>query len=672
MKIFSPKLIGILAIASLCSCVEDRLDEGVAENQSSGQDKIIYTTNNAEKGELLVKFSEEAVSNLGREASRSGATRSGIQPFDVALDEIHASKFERVFPYVEATESNLRHCGLHRWYLVSFDENMDLNTAAERLAEVGDDVELVQFNVRVIKNFSEEVVPFDAVWGGAVPQIGTRADEKPFFDDPKLPLQWHYKNTGDETLVKPIKAGCDINAEPAWELCAGNPNIIVAVCDQGVDPTHEDLAANMWVNEAELNGEPNKDNDGNGYKNDVYGYNFALDQGDLTWNLANDSSHGTHVAGTVAAVNHNMTGVSGVAGGSGKHDGVKIMSIQIFSQGYEANAAQVAKGIIYAANEGASILQCSWGFPSGSFANDEQYLAARGIEAEAFHYFNTEKTPARANSPLIDGGISIVSAGNDGRACCYPGAYPEMVCVTSLAADYTPSTFTNYGDPADIAAPGGDSFYYTSNEKAGEILSTVPAPDKYGYMSGTSMSAPHVSGVAALGLSYAYQLGKKFTAEEFRSMLLGSVDDLDPYLTGIKNYTPYSTSNGGFYFNGRMDMDTYKGKMGSGIVDAYKMLMAVRGTPAIMVALNEPTTVALESYYGDITSTMSYVLNASEELKAKLGMTIEQVDEHTVKITCTKQSAGLASIESAIGGTDLSREVAIICRAKVASNGGWL
>lgn len=670
MKIFSPKLIGILAIASLCSCVEDRLDEGVAGDQSSGQDKIIHTTYNAVKGEMLVQLSEEAVSNLEREASRAGATRSGIQPFDAALDEIHAVKFERVFPYVEETEANLRHHGLHRWYLVTFDEDVDLNSAAERLAEVGNDVSLVQFNGRVIKNFSEDVVSFNEVWGGAVPQIGTRADDAPFFDDPKLPLQWHYKNTGDETLVKPIKAGADINVEPAWELCAGNPNIIVAVCDQGVDPTHEDLASNMWVNEAELNGAPNTDNDGNGYKNDVYGYNFALDQGDLTWNQANDNAHGTHVAGTVAAVNHNLTGVSGVAGGSGNHDGVKIMSIQIFSRGYEASTAQVAKGIVYAANEGASILQCSWGVKSGAYTSDEQYEQTRGLEAQAFRYFNTEKTPARANSPIIDGGISIVSAGNNGRACSYPGAYAQVVCVTSLAADYTPSTFTNYGTPADIAAPGGDTFYYTYNASAGEVLSTVPAPDKYGYMSGTSMSAPHVSGVAALGLSYAYQLGKKFTAKEFRSMLLGAVDDLDPYLTGIKNYTPYSSD--GFYQNGSMDMSTYKGKMGSGIVDAYKLLMSVRGTPAITVALNEPTTVALESYYGDITSTMSYVLNVSEEVKEKLGMTIEQVDGHTVKITCTKQSAGLGQIESAVGETDLSREVAIICRAKVASNGGWL
>lgn len=365
MKIFSPKLIGILAIASLCSCVEDRLDEGVAGDQSSGRDKIIYTTYNAEKGELLVKLSDEAVASLEREASRSGATRSGIQPFDAALDEIQAVKFERVFPYAEKTEANTRRYGLHRWYIVKFNENVDLNTAAERLAEVGD-VSYVQFNGHVVKNYSGEYVPYEAVWGAGLAQTRTRADEKPFFDDPRLPEQWHYKNTGDESLVRPIKAGADINVEPAWELCAGNPNIIVAVCDQGVDLSHEDLIANIWVNEAEKNGAENTDNDGNGYKNDVSGYNFALNSSEITWNRPNDDGHGTHVAGTIGAVNHNMTGVSGVAGGSGNHDGVKIMSVQIFSDGYSASTENVAKAIKYAADNGASILQCSWGLKTGT------------------------------------------------------------------------------------------------------------------------------------------------------------------------------------------------------------------------------------------------------------------------------------------------------------------
>ena len=95
------------------------------------------------------------------------------------------------------------------------------------------------------------------------------------FNDPRLKDQWHYKNTGDESLVKLIKAGSDINLEPAWELCTGDPSIIVAVMDEGVVYNHEDLAANMWINERSKNGAPGEDDDGNGYVDDIYGYNFV-------------------------------------------------------------------------------------------------------------------------------------------------------------------------------------------------------------------------------------------------------------------------------------------------------------------------------------------------------------------------------------------------------------
>lgn len=125
--------------------------------------------------------------------------------------------------------------------------------------------------------------------------------------------------------------------------------------------------------------------------------------------------------------------------------------------------------------------------------------------------------------------------------------------MTSLSTDFTPSVFTNYGMPADIAAPGGDLYYHKNHSDAGQVLSTVLKLDgMYAYMSGTSMSCPHVSGVAALGLSYAKQLGKTFEPDEFRDMVLASVNDLDPYLTGVKKHN-----------NGTMNLVEYKGKMGS-------------------------------------------------------------------------------------------------------------
>ena len=106
------------------------------------------------------------------------------------------------------------------------------------------------------------------------------------------------------------------------------------------------------------------------------------------------------------------------------------------------------------------------------------------------------------------------------------------------------------------------------------------------------------------------------------------------------------------------------------MIDAYKMLMAVRGTPAITVEQDKPTTISLSKYYGDV-SVLSCTLEVSDAVKNKLGMTVI-VDGNNATITCSKQSAGLVTVKSSVGGTSMGREVAIICRAKAASNGGWL
>lgn len=109
---------------------------------------------------------------------------------------------------------------------------MSLDEAARKLAAV-EDVEVVQYDGYVARNFTEmSAVPYNNVWSSDRDQINTRS-ETPKFNDPMLNKQWHYKNTGDETLVSPIKEGCDINVEPAWEFCTGDPSIIVAVMDEG-------------------------------------------------------------------------------------------------------------------------------------------------------------------------------------------------------------------------------------------------------------------------------------------------------------------------------------------------------------------------------------------------------------------------------------------------------
>lgn len=660
-------LVAIFVVAALGGCVNDPTEMENVPDMSAGSRKIL-TSAEAEAGELLVKFSKESIAAVEAGVTRSESTRTGIQPFDAALKEISAVSVERVIPVVEQHEADARASGLHRWYRVRFNDQVSLDEAARKLAAV-EDVEVVQYDGYVARNFTEmSAVPYNNVWSSDRDQINTRSGETPKFNDPMLNKQWHYKNTGDETLVSPIKEGCDINVEPAWEFCTGDPSIIVAVMDEGVMYKHEDLAANMWVNQAELNGQKGVDDDGNGYVDDVYGYNFAKDQGDITWTDPKDSGHGTHVAGTISAVNNNGIGVCGIAGGSGNNDGVKIMSIQIFAGRYQSTISRNVDAIYYATSMGASILQCSWGLMSGAINSDEQYLDERSIEANAFaHFINTK----RPGSPL-NGGIIIFAAGNEAGACGYPAAYPSVVCVTSLSTDFTPSVFTNYGMPADIAAPGGDLYYHKNLSDAGQILSTVPRLDgMYAYKSGTSMSCPHVSGVAALALSYAKKLGKTFEPDEFRSMLLASVNDIDSYLTGIKTYIPYTDTDTGIGFDGSMEMADYRGKMGSGIIDAYKMLMAVRGTPAVTVEPGKETSISLAKYYGDV-ARLSYTFRASDDAVEDLGLTFTTGEDGTVKITCTKQGAGLVYVETSNGGISMSRELAIVCRAKAASNGGWL
>ena len=134
------------------------------------------------------------------------------------------------------------------------------------------------------------------------------------FNDPGLSKQWHYINTGDKSIYSKIKAGADVNCDEAWKLCTGDPRVIVAVVDNCVQWDHPDLAANMWVNEAELNGTPGVDDDGNGYVDDIYGYNFTKETGELDFSA--ELMHGTHVAGTIAAVNNNGVGVCGKEGQS--------------------------------------------------------------------------------------------------------------------------------------------------------------------------------------------------------------------------------------------------------------------------------------------------------------------------------------------------------------------
>ena len=662
----------------------------------------ITIPSDAEAGELLIKFAPEMSSILDQaqmSKTRSGmATRSGIPSTDEVLDILGSYSFERVFPVDANTEARTREAGLHLWYTVKFDKSTDLKAAAERLKQLGE-VTKVQTNGRIKRAYntdSKRIYLSDK----ALQQKATRAAASGEPDDPGFAYQWHYRNLGAgnygfENLndnQAGAEAGCDVNAVEAWKTCVGDPSIIVAVLDEGVMYTHPDLAPNMWCNPGETSQGAKADGDGNGYEGDLHGYNFVEESGNITWSDANDSGHGTHVAGTIAAANNNGIGVSGVAGGDGTpNSGVKIMSCQIFSGQNSVTLAGEARAIKYAADNGAVILQCSWGYNSSESselsgytpgpATEKEWAETYPLEKEALDYFINN-----AGSPngVIDGGIAVFAAGNEYAGNpAFPGAYSKCVSVASLAADYTPACYTDFGSLVTLSAPGGDLEYYgkigetedeywaETGEQKGAVLSTLVKNGQpaYGYMEGTSMACPHVSGVAALGLSYAVKQNRHYRAADFISLMKKSVKDLDSHYQNGATKTYYMNHTTVGASPETIELSKYIGKMGAGLIDAAQLLNGIQNKelssemklPNMYVGIEKTTSLNLAAYFAGQTEGYSCsVANTS----------VASVTVDGKMLIVKGLVAGSTSLTvTAADGT--SQTVTVTVR-KSAGNNGWM
>ena len=662
----------------------------------------ITIPSDAEAGELLIKFAPEMSSILDQaqmSKTRSGkATRSGIPSTDEVLDILGSYSFERVFPVDANTEARTREAGLHLWYTVKFDKSTDLKAAAERLKQLGE-VTKVQTNGRIKRAYntdSKRIYLSDK----ALQQKATRAAASGEPNDPGFAYQWHYRNLGAgnygfENLndnQAGAEAGCDVNAIEAWKTCVGDPSIIVAVLDEGVMYTHPDLAPNMWCNPGETSQGAKADGDGNGYEGDLHGYNFVEESGNITWSDANDSGHGTHVAGTIAAANNNGIGVSGVAGGDGTpNSGVKIMSCQIFSGQNSVTLAGEARAIKYAADNGAVILQCSWGYNSSESselsgytpgpATEKEWAETYPLEKEALDYFINN-----AGSPngVIDGGIAVFAAGNEYAGNpAFPGAYSKCVSVASLAADYTPACYTDFGSLVTLSAPGGDLEYYgkigetedeywaETGEQKGAVLSTLVKNGQpaYGYMEGTSMACPHVSGVAALGLAYAVKQNRHYRAADFISLMKKSVKDLDSHYQNGATKTYYMNHTTVGASPETIELSKYIGKMGAGLIDAALLLNGIQNKelssemklPNMYVGIEKTTSLNLAAYFAGQTEGYSCsVANtsvASATVDGKM-LTVKGLAAGSTSLTVT-----------AADGT--SQTVTVTVR-KSAGNNGWM
>ncbi len=457
--------------------------------------------------------------------------QTGVTPLDRVNQKVKAVSMTRVFPYAGKNETKHKAFGLDLWYDVHYEASGMKLAQARNLFRSAEGVSYAQ-RIPLYKPIGGE--RFLEVSPAAVAKAAKAASTMPF-NDPLLNDQWHYNNDGH---IAGTKVGADANVFKAWETgVTGSKDVVVAIIDGGFQVDHPDLKDNVWINTAELNGKPGVDDDGDGYVDDFYGYNFVINSSDI-----NAHSHGTHVAGTVGATNNNGIGVCGVAGGSDGKGGVKMMVCQVFDSRASSSAvADFGAALVYAADRGASIAQCSWG---ASVAGDEDKSVT-----EAVDYFTKN-----GGGDKMNGGLCIFASGNNGEeGDYYPGCLDKVVAVGSMAPDGSVAYYSNRGKWVDVTAPGG----LEDNGQQYGVLSTLPN-STYGYNEGTSMACPHVSGIAALILSkYG---NKQFSNETLRTLLTTSVNDL---------YT---------------QNPEYKGLMGSGYIDAYKALQGKEGSVPEAVA----------------------------------------------------------------------------------------
>lgn len=405
----------------------------------------------AEKGrQILQGFAHESIENLSMAflAENKFYQKKSFE-FLNPNKKISRPKFVPNEFVVKLTSKN----ELHHFY------SLARNLKAKIKEEITEDILLIQAPFEAISQFKNspevEIIEHNYLYYSSE----INRDDVP--NDPKFSDSWGMYNYGQVDL-KGFKgiAGVDVQALDAWKMATGSKDIVVAVIDTGVDFTHPDLKENAWTNEAEFKGKSGVDDDGNGFVDDVHGYDFVKNSGELS----DLNGHGTHVSGVIGAKGNDSAGIAGI------NWNVRIMGVRFLDANGGGTLDGAIKAVKYSIKMGAKISNNSWGggehseilknlICEGGSVNDQLFVAAAGNSGENSDH--SPEYPAAYNCPNI---ISVAAVDNRGRL----------------------ANFSNYGfKNVHIAAPGQN------------ILSTLPG-NKFEAWSGTSMAAPFVSGIAAL------------------------------------------------------------------------------------------------------------------------------------------------------------------------------
>jgi len=416
---------------------------------------------------------------------------------------VPAVAFDRAAPAEIAIEwaGEQVHAYAGRW-IAEFDASTTKGAVSERLATaspaIGPSFSQVQMRRALIGTTGSYVfesrpdISYDELYSELSAMPGFQRLEPDFIvgidatfsNDPSFSSTWGLHNTGQSGGT----VDADIDAPEAWDIHTGSGNVVVGVVDTGVDYNHPDLAANMWVNPGEIAGN-GIDDDNNGYIDDIHGWDFVNEDNDPF----DDRGHGTHVAGTIAAVGNNNVGVVGV------NWNAKIMALKFLGANGKGGTADAIDAINYAAmmkrDYGVNVVVTNHSWGGGGFSS-----------------FLRDAMAASATQNIL----FVAAAGNDASDTDivphYPSSY-DLDSVISVAAtnrNDDRASFSNFGNvTVDLGAPGQT------------ILSTTPN-NTYSNYNGTSMATPHVAGVAAL-------LFDKFpgaTYQEVRAAILGGVDPI--------------------------------------------------------------------------------------------------------------------------------------------------